>query len=815
VVEARAAHGAKIRGPARASNSQVALLAVSGRPLRSRKVASDWTAWSKLRNRTADRAAPKAMAQSPTLPTLPSRTSIRILVVEDDATGRLGMGRLLEQGGYTLDSAQDAISALRVAGEHTPDVVITDLVKPDMDGVELLTKLKQKDSGLPVIVVTASGDVGSAVAAMRAGAEDYLSKPIDVGELELAVERALERRDLRVEAENMRRQILVQNERLRKLYEISKQLTRFETIARTVPKFLALLSESVPLSTAILMVEQGTPTGNRTRAIAWHAEGVSTSQLREAKLHAKTAYDYLIRRSSHVEEEPGANWLPSTFSPPSGARKSGFVLLPLVVEHHQVFGALQVEGAVGLDEAALTFVNAAVNQLAIALDRAAAIDSKQAAAKAELRDAEFLSGASATLFSSLEYEKTIAAVVRAAVPPFADMCFLDRVGEDGRLHRIAINVADPGGGRADRVRPSEPPSDPKGPEVQALRSGRSLLLTDLDTTGHEAASTGAFGNGGFHSRMVVPLVARGRERGVLTFVAAESAHPYSASDLTLAEEIGHRAAIAIDNAELYEQAQRAVRARQDLLAIVSHDLKNPLSAILIATKVLTNASPTEGPAARKKRIDTIERSAHRMHRLLEDLLDIASIEAGRLAMEMQCHSVGPLVSEAVELHGSAALEKQLRLECVLSDPKLEVNCDRGRILQVFGNLIGNAIKFTRKGGSITVAAAPRDEAMLFSVADSGPGIEPAELAHVFDRFWQARKTARLGTGLGLAIAKALVEAHGGRIWVESKLGHGATFFFTIPWVATRVRSVPGDLSNGPGPPITIETDRGFTPSPTS
>jgi signal transduction histidine kinase/FixJ family two-component response regulator len=754
------------------------------------------------------------MARSSNPPTMPSKAPIRILVVDDEPSARSTLVRLLERDGYTLDSAEDGTTALRIAGEHWPDVVITDLKMPGMDGVELLAKLKEKNTELPVIVVTASGDVESAVAAMRAGAEDYLSKPIDVDALELVVERALERRTLRVDAENMRRQILIQHERLRHLYEISKQLTRFETIARTVPKILDFLNESVPLRTAILMVQQGAVPENRTRAIAWHADGVSTSQLREANVHAKTAYAYLVRRASQVEEEAGANPLPSTVPPPAGARKSGFVLLPLVVEQRHIFGALQIQGAVGLDEADLTFVNAVVNQLAIALDRVAAIESKQAAAKAELRDAEFLAGASATLFSSLEYENTIAAVVRAAVPPFADMCFLDRVGEDERVHRIAINLADPTEGGADRVRQSEPPPDATGPQAQALRSGQSVLLTDLDTSAYEPMSTDALDNGGFKSMIAVPLIARERRLGVLTFVAAESGRRYSESDLAIAEEIGRRAAIAIDNAELYEQAQRTIRARQDLLAIVSHDLKSPLSAILMATMLLRNASPTEEPETREKRTDMIERSVHRMNRLLGDLLDIASMEAGHLAVETQRHAVASLLSEAVELQVGGAQQKQLRLEKVLPDEEIEVDCDRGRILQVVGNLIGNAIKFTGKGGSVTVAAESHGEETLISVADSGPGIEPAELSHVFDRFWQAKKTAHLGTGLGLAIAKALVEAHGGRIWVESTLGHGATFFFTIPTAQARGQTVRGSSRNGPGPLIATESNRKFEPPPT-
>jgi signal transduction histidine kinase len=571
-----------------------------------------------------------------------------------------------------------------------------------------------------------------------------------------------------------------QYERLRHLYEISKRLTRFETLARTVPEILALLSESVPLRTAILMVEQGTEPKNRIRAIAWQADGVSAPRLREARAHAKTAYAYLVRTALAFEEEPGATLIPS-IPPQSGVHPSRFVFLPLIVERGRIFGALQLEGADRLDEPDLLLVNAVVNQLAIALDRVAVIESKQAAVKAALRAAEFLADASATLFSSLQYEKTIAAVVRAAVPPFADMCFLDQLGEDGRLHRIAIEFADAVmERRVDRARPFQAAFDSKISQAEALRTGESVLLTDVDLAAQDRVGDSELEELGIQSMMAVPLFARGRGLGVLTFVAAESGRRYSASDLALAEEIGHRAAIAIDNAQLYEQAQSAIRARQDVLAIVSHDLKNPLGAILMMAERLTEESPTDDPGARKRGIHVIQRSAQRMNRLIADLLDVASIEAGHLAVETKPHPVGPLIREAVELHRAEAAQKELQLEGVLPETEFEIDCDRGRVLQVFGNLIGNAIKFTRKGGSIKACAQPCGEETLFFVSDSGAGIEPDELSHVFDRFWQARTVARVGTGLGLTIAKGLVDAQGGRIWAESTVGLGATFFFTIP-----------------------------------
>src|SRR6266851_1911414 len=170
------------------------------------------------------------------------------------------------------------------------------------------------------------------------------------------------------------------------------------------------------------------------------------------------------------------------------------------------------------------------------------------------------------------------------------------------------------------------------------------------------------------------------------------------------------------------------------------------------------------------------RSSNGPWTLIEDLLDLASIEAGRLTVERKRHPVTPLVQEALELVEPMAAQKKLRLERELPSEPLDFDCDRERVLQVFGNLIGNAIKFTPEGGTIKVRAEMRGDETLFSVADTGPGIRPDELPHVFDRYWQAKKTARLGTGLGLSIAEGLVEAHGGHIWVESTPGRGSTFF---------------------------------------
>ncbi|HMI84519.1 MAG TPA: ATP-binding protein [Polyangiaceae bacterium] len=573
-----------------------------------------------------------------------------------------------------------------------------------------------------------------------------------------------------------------QHQRLKRLYEISKRLTRFESIARTLPEVLALISESVPVRTAILILEeQGDQGGSRTRAITWHAEGLSTERLRAAQAQASATYSYLARKASHLEEEAGTVRLPASSTPPLEPEQSGFLLLPLVVDQGPVFGALQIEAPTGLDEMDLMFINAMVGQLAIALDRIAVIEAKQAADKAVLAAAQFLSDTSVTLFSSLEYEATIASVVRAAVPPLADISFIDEVREDGRIERIVVATADAGGqDLADQLRHFALASDPQTPQAEVLRTGKSVLHEDFQIFAHDLTRPPRLEDHGVPALMTVPLSARGRQLGVLTFVRGKSGHRYSQTDLALAEEIGRRAAIAMDNARLYEKAQRANEARENLLAMVSHDLRNPLTAIVMNSSSLLRMPDSEDRRADRRKVETIQRSAERMNRLISDLLDMAVIEAGHLTVDAKSHSITSIVEEAVESQRATATSKAQQLGRKIPSTPAAVNCDRDRTLQVFGNLIDNAIKFTPEGGSVNVGVEQRGDQVLFSIADTGSGIPADMLSHVFDRFWQAKKTARQGSGLGLSIAKALVESQGGKLWVESEIGVGSTFFFTLP-----------------------------------
>ena len=237
--------------------------------------------------------------------------------------------------------------------------------------------------------------------------------------------------------------------------------------------------------------------------------------------------------------------------------------------------------------------------------------------------------------------------------------------------------------------------------------------------------------------------------------------------------------VELENERLVGEAQEAVRSREDLLAIVSHDLRNPLGVVLASTSLLlkSNLPPDKQERARRQ-VEAIQRAGNRMNRLIRDLLDFASIQAGRLSVSLRPQDVAAMVTEVLDVMEPLASPKGHHLVADVA-PGLAIRCDHDRVIQLFSNLVGNAIKFTPDGGTITVRAMSEGDVVRFAVSDTGPGIPRDELAYVFDRYYQAQRKNRDGIGLGLSIARGIVEAHGGRIWAESEEGKGSTFSFTL------------------------------------
>jgi len=285
---------------------------------------------------------------------------------------------------------------------------------------------------------------------------------------------------------------------------------------------------------------------------------------------------------------------------------------------------------------------------------------------------------------------------------------------------------------------------------------------------------------GIRSLYTVPLAIGDRMVGALTLLDLGIRNDrFTAEARALIEKFARGAALALDNARLYAAARRATSARDEVLAVVSHDLRNPISAIAMCARILREAPPNDD-AEREKMLTAITEATAWMQRLIRDLLDVSAIEAGRLSVERQPAALASIVSTAVGMVSGEAEQHSIDLRVDLPAELPVVSVDASRIVQVITNLLGNAIKFTAPGGTITVRAASGPAPVVVSVEDTGIGIDRDALPRVFDRFWQARPTPRRGSGLGLAIARGIVEAHGGRIWAESEPGRGSVFSFTLP-----------------------------------
>jgi signal transduction histidine kinase len=230
-----------------------------------------------------------------------------------------------------------------------------------------------------------------------------------------------------------------------------------------------------------------------------------------------------------------------------------------------------------------------------------------------------------------------------------------------------------------------------------------------------------------------------------------------------------------------EQAARA--SAEALLAVVSHDLRTPLSAILLGTSgllALTPAIDDEDKYGLRKSAESMQRSARHMARLIEDLVDFANLQAGRFALEKVSTSAAAVLNATLDLFTATARERQLDLRVRMPDSPAFLECDPQRVVQALANLVENAIKASQPAGRITLGAELQGDALLFYVSDTGRGLDPDDLPRVFERYWRGARAGYRGSGLGLAIAKGIVEAHGGTIWADSRLGVGSRFAFSVP-----------------------------------
>ncbi|MDQ3754622.1 MAG: PAS domain S-box protein, partial [Acidobacteriota bacterium] len=415
---------------------------------------------------------------------------------------------------------------------------------------------------------------------------------------------------------------------------------------------------------------------------------------------------------------------------------------------------------------------------------------------------QFLSNAATMLASSLDFEQTLERVAHLAVPYMADYCLIDMLDEPdtaattaqaAAVRRMTVVHSDPARAEAWREMQRRFPIalDSRNLISRVLRTGRAEWRAELDAAALDASplpreQIEMLKEFGLCSIICVPLVARGRITGTLTFITAESRRHYTPQDLALAQDLAYRAAQSIDNARLYLHAQEVNRIKDEFLATLSHELRTPLTPIIgwlhmIGTNALSAADVAHG-------LSIVGKNAQSLARLINDLLDMSAILVGKMRIERRPVALPSALTEAIEAVRPAAALRDIKLEldvcAAAAGEEPIVAGDRTRLVQVFWNLLSNAVKFSGDGATVRVSCEVAAESAMVRVVDEGFGIAPDFLPRVFDRFRQADSSTTRpygGMGIGLALVKSFVEAHGGTVRAESEgTGRGSRFIVQLP-----------------------------------
>jgi signal transduction histidine kinase/ActR/RegA family two-component response regulator len=402
----------------------------------------------------------------------------------------------------------------------------------------------------------------------------------------------------------------------------------------------------------------------------------------------------------------------------------------------------------------------------------------------------FIAEASEMLASSLDYETTLKNVAQLAVPQLADWCVVHIV-EEGR-HPQQLAAAHLGQsklellGEINRLYPAGLNTAHGYPLV--VRTGEPELISEitdaqLADVARDEAHLKMLLELGLKSTLCVPLIARGRTLGAITFATAESGRIYNPSDLALAENLAHRAATAVDNARLYQEAQRANRVKDEFLATLSHELRTPLTPILGWVHMLRGG--TLNAEELERGLVVIEKNSQTLTRLINDLLDMSAVLSGKMRLERLPVALSAAVKESVETIRPLAERRGINLETTLCDDgQVIVNGDRTRLVQIFSNILANAVKFSDAQKGVRVRCEADEKEARVIIVDDGHGITPEFLPFVFERFRQedsSKTRSHGGLGIGLALVKSFVEAHGGRVTAESAgSGRGSRFTVRLP-----------------------------------
>jgi PAS domain S-box-containing protein len=692
----------------------------------------------------AEEAAVEILRPDESAPLAGPPDTRRILVVDDNPDMRRYLERTISAH-WRVEVAEDGLVALAKARRNPPDLVLSDIMMPKLDGIALLRELRAdpRTGTVPIVVLSARAGEEAALAGLGTGADDYLVKPFSAREL-------ITRIRTHLDLARIRREAIETAVRGRWMEEAM-------ALQRTQAADLRAVTDSLP----VLVAHVGRDLRYRfvnARYEEWvglKREEIAGKRIEEvpgplAFEQVRNAIEAALDGRQVVHE----SWVPE---PHSGRRYVKATFVP----RYDTAGRL--DGYVVLVED-LT-------------------DEKRAAERAA-----FLAEARELLGSSIDTRSTLTQLARLAVPRLADWCVVELVTEDGTTPQLEIAHADPAKVELARelCRRFPPrPDEPVGAS-HVLRTGQPELFERLsdDTLAQVAQSPEhlrIIRELGLRSAIFVPIRTRDRICGTLTLVTSESQHRYDAADLELAQQVADRAGLAIENARLYEEANTATRRKDEFLAVLGHELRNPLAPIVTALQLMR----LKGEAGTGREQEVIARQVEHLSRLVDDLLDVSRITRGKVHLRKEPLELASVIAKAIEMTSPLIEQRAHKLSTDIPAEGLRVEGDHVRLSQVFANLLSNAARYIDPGGSITIRArrADRDRGIVVDVSDTGVGIPREMLPRIFDLFVQTPQgPARTlgGLGVGLSIARSLVELHGGRIRVESEPTRGSTFTVTLP-----------------------------------
>ncbi len=694
-------------------------------------------------------------------------TPLRVLIVEDSEDDVLLVVRQLRRDGFTPTYERvDTPGAMAAALTRQEwDVVISDYVMPHFSAPDALALMKAHGFDLPFIILSGAVGEETAVEAMRAGASDFLVKS-NLTRLCPAIEREMQ------EASNRRERRRAEAERAELMDQLQAQQALLESALQEMPAGV-MLAEAP--SGRLLF-------GNARMQQIWRHDFIPAEDVDEYQRYQGF---YADGRAYQPREWPLAR-----------AVTAGEVTTN---EEIEIVRGDRTRGVISVSAAPIRDRQGRLIAGVVTFSDVTERNRQE-------EHQRFLAEASAVLSGSLNYATTLAAVARLAVPTLGDWCIVDMIEEDGTLRRMAVAHLDEA--KAEAVRTSgvglHHAADATDGLPHVLRTGRPRLFPDvtedlLPVVAGRPEHVELLRGIGLRSAMMAPLVARGRIIGIFSVFAAESERHYDASDLELVQDIAQRAAVAVDNARLYQQAQDAVRIRDEFLSSVSHDLRTPLTTIKGLAQLAARwvrRIETPDTARVLETMGSIDTSVTKMTALIDELLDVVRLQMGRpLELHLTPTDLVALACQQVKDHRQHVSNHQIDLHA----SALEVvgEWDGPRLERVMGNLLSNAIKYSPNGGTITVTVAhesvdgacPSGDEVgghqrvgILRVDDQGVGIPATDLPHIFERFHRgANVTGRIaGNGIGLAGAKHIVEQHGGTIQIASEEGRGTSVTVRLP-----------------------------------